>query len=396
MRKFKDCLLNIFTNLFSTFGILTLIAILIFIFTKGFSTLNFDFIFGDNKSKLEIVTVDVNNEMFKDPNIEGSYFSDKWGISLMDSKNTLGEDVVVINYIDNLSPLKRTNDVTSKEIIEIKEGQEVSQIILRDNEDNLIIAVSRDGAEKMVGEINKADHIQEMKTISKGGGIRGSLITTILLILLTLVIAMPIGIITAIYLNEFAPKNKITGVIRTMIDMTSGIPSVVFGLLGMLIFIPFMNKVIGSDGGSIASGALTLTTILLPTIIKTTEESLKVIPDSLRNASLALGSSYSQMIYKVVLPNAMPGILTSIILSIGRIIGESAALIYAIGTSISDTVAINEMSTSLAVHMWAIMSGENPNFEAACAIAIIILILTLILILITKLISKKFNKFEVK
>lgn len=396
MRKFKDGLLSSITNIFSFFGVSILTAIIVFVFSKGFTTLSFDFIFGDYQEQLYTVSVESNNEQFSNPEIEGSYFSSKWGVSFIDGKNTLGEDVVYIAYIDKLSPLRRSVDVTSKEIVEIKEGQIISQALMSNDEGSIILALGDKGVESIAKNFDRATSIAEMKTIIGGGGIRGSLITTLYLVILTLLLALPLGIISAIYLCEFAPNNKFTSTIRTMIDMTSGIPSIVFGLLGMLIFIPFMDSVIGSSGGSIASGALTMTIILLPTIIKTTEESIKVIPNDLRFASLALGSSRTQMIRKVVIPNAMPGILTSTLLAIGRIIGESAALIYAIGTSISDVVKINGMSTSLAVHMWSIMAGDNPNFEAASAIAIIILFLTLILTLLTKLISRKWNKYEVK
>ena len=235
-----------------------------------------------------------------------------------------------------------------------------------------------------------------MQLTTSGGGIRGSLITTFILIGLTLIIALPIGIGGAIYLSEYAKNNKFTAIIRTMIDMSSGIPSVVFGLVGIVIFIPFMNATIGSNGTSIAAGALTMAIMLLPIIIRTTEESIRAIPQSYRHASLALGASKTQTIFKVVIPNAIGGILTSTLLSIGRIIGESAALIYVMGTAIKDDVFINKNSTSLAVHMWSIMAGDNPNYAQASAIAIIILFIVLLLNILVKVIVKKFNKFEVK
>lgn len=219
---------------------------------------------------------------------------------------------------------------------------------------------------------------------------------TLYLIVLTLAIALPLGISAAIYLHEFAKQNQFTRIIRTMIDITTGIPSIIFGLVGAIVFIPMMNQTIQSNGGSIASGALTLTIVLLPIIIKTTEESLKVIPDSYRMASLALGASRSQTTFQVILPNAVRGILTATLLSIGRIIGESAALIYAVGTAIKDSVAMNEKSTSLAVHIWSLMSGENPNYELSCAISIIILLIVGIISLGVKVISRNINKMEVK
>lgn len=136
--------------------------------------------------------------------------------------------------------------------------------------------------------------------------------------------------------------------------------------------------------------------MLLPTVIRTTEEAINNIPKSYQSASLALGASETQTTFKVILPNALPGILTSILLCIGRIIGESAALIFAIGTAIQDQIDISKGSTTLAVHIWSVMSGENPNYGQACAISLIILMIVLILNILVKLVSKKLNKFEVK
>ena len=229
-----------------------------------------------------------------------------------------------------------------------------------------------------------------------GGGIRGSLISTIYLILLTLVIVTPIGIIAALYLALYAKNNKITKILRSLIDMISGIPSIIFGLLAIIVFIPIVSNMTNNPGGSIITGALTLAVMLLPVVIRTTEEAINNIPKSYKMASLALGASETQTTFKIMLPNAIPGILTSIILSIGRIIGESAALIFAIGTSIQDDINITKGSTTLAVHIWSVVGGENPNYSQACAISIIILGIVLVLNILVKLVSIKLNKFEVK
>ena len=163
--------------------------------------------------------------------------------------------------------------------------------------------------------------------------------------------------------------------------------TIIFGFIGVIIFIPFVNSITGSSGGSILSGAFTLAIMLIPTIVKTTEESILALPKGYMDSSLALGASRTETVFKVILPNAVPGIITSAILSIGRIIGESAALVFAIGASIQDNVSLTNSSTSLAVHIWVLLSHENPNYDAACAISIIILIIVLILSLLTKLIS---------
>lgn len=171
--------------------------------------------------------------------------------------------------------------------------------------------------------------------------------------------------------------------------MLTGVPSIIFGLLGAAVFVPFVSSLTAADGGNLISGSLTLAVIILPVIISSTEETLKTIPNAYREASLALGATKSQTTFRVVLKTAIPGILSAVLLSVGRIIGESAALIYAIGTSIKDQIIITEKSTSLAVHIWTIMNAEVPNFELASAISIIILILVLFLSLTVKLVVKK-------
>ena len=399
MRRIKDFILNGITYVSSGIGIFILIAILVFIFRNGFGSLSMSLLTSDyyqttyNTNIIDSTFYKLGD--FEDPKIENSFFSETWGISLKNGNNVAGEKIVEINYVAVSSPFKSMNDVATGEKREIGKGYALSKIIMTNENDDFIMALAKDGAEEVVKKLEQATIITDMIASTGGGGIRGSLLTTLYLIILTLTLALPTGICAAIYLHEFSLNNRLTRFIRIMIDMTSGIPSIIFGLAGAVIFIPFMNGVINSNGGSIASGALTLTLILLPIIIKTTEEALKVIPVNYRSASLALGASKTQTIFKVVLPNAVSGILTATLLSIGRIIGESAALIYAVGTAIKDNVAINEKSTSLAVHIWSLMSGENPNFALASAIATIIMIIVFILSISVKLISQRLNKIKV-
>ena len=134
--------------------------------------------------------------------------------------------------------------------------------------------------------------------------------------------------------------------------------------------------------------------MLLPTIVKTVEESIRVIPNSLSEASLALGANKTQTVFKIIIPNAKDGILTSALLSISRIIGESAALIFSMGAIITDNLNIFSGNATLAVHIWSVLQGETPQYENACAISIIILGMVLILSLLTKLVSSKLNKFK--
>ena len=204
-------------------------------------------------------------------------------------------------------------------------------------------------------------------------------------------IALPIGIASAVYLNEYAKKSKFNMLLRSGIETLTGVPSIVFGLMGVTVLFP-VTQVFGATTTSILLGGLTMAIILLPTIIRSTEEALLVVPQHLRDASLSVGANQSQTIFKIVLPCAVPGILTGVLLGIGRVIGESAALIYTMGTFINDSPTLLSQGTSLAVQIWSIMSGEQPNYELACAISIIILVFVLILNFAVKVISKRFSK----
>ncbi|PKK96182.1 MAG: phosphate ABC transporter, permease protein PstA, partial [Tenericutes bacterium HGW-Tenericutes-3] len=253
-------------------------------------------------------------------------------------------------------------------------------------------SLSRFGAEQMINDFDQKDHFRELEFFTPGGGIRGSIITTLYLIFFTLLFALPIGIGAALYLNEYAKANRFTKMVRSFIETLTGVPSIIYGLMGLAIFVPFIVNITSATGGNILSGAMTLAVILLPVVIRTTEEALKVVPDDYRYASLALGASRTQTTFKVVLPSAVPGILTATLLAIGRIIGESAALVFAIGTAIKDEIRITEQSTSLAVHIWSMMTDEPANIELSSTIALIILMIVLVLNLSIKLITKRFMK----
>lgn len=207
----------------------------------------------------------------------------------------------------------------------------------------------------------------------------------------SILIALPIGISAAIYLNEYAKKTKVTKLMRSSIELLAGVPSIIFGLMGVSVLFP-ITKAVGINTVSVLLGGLTMAVMLLPLIIRQTEESLKVVPDGLRFASLSLGATQTQTIFKVILPSALPGIITATLLSISRIIGESAALIYTMGTFINDAPRIDQGATTLAVQIWSLMSGEQPNFELSSTISIIILVMVLILNLSVKFITYRLNK----
>jgi phosphate transport system permease protein len=244
----------------------------------------------------------------------------------------------------------------------------------------------------MASSLDQGTSIKTLSITSPGGGIRGSLLSTLLMIFFTLLLALPLGILGAVYLNQYAKDNRMNHLIRKMIDAAGGIPSIIYGLVGALIFIPLVNSVTKGEGGSLLSGAMTLAIMLLPTIISSTEEALKTIPASYAAASLALGASKTQTVFKVILPNATPGILTAVLLSIGRIIGESAALIYSCSTAIKDQILLTGGSATLAIHIWSLMGQENPDYSAAAGVALIILIADLLLNLTVKIIMSRFSR----
>ena len=200
-----------------------------------------------------------------------------------------------------------------------------------------------------------------------------SLINTFIMTVMTLLIAAPIGIFAAIYLVEYAKKgNRLVKVIRITAETLSGIPSIVFGLFGMLFFVTAMNW-----GMSLMAGIFTLVIMVLPLIMRTSEEALKAVPDSYREASFGLGAGKLRTIFTIVLPSAVPGILAGIILAIGRIIGETAALLYTSGT-VAQIPDLMGSGRTLALHMY-VLSSEGLHMNQASATAVVILVFVLII-----------------
>lgn len=214
-----------------------------------------------------------------------------------------------------------------------------------------------------------------------------ALLATLELIGITLVIALPVGICAAIYLNEYSKKgSKIVKVIRTFIDTLSGVPSIVFGLFGNILFVTALGL-----RASVWAGAFTMVLVVLPTIIRSTEEALFAVPMPLREASYGLGASKVRTIFKIVLPSAFPGIATASILAIGRIIGESAALIFTMGTAFNFSGNPGSAGSSLAVLLYS-CANEGFHMDQAYALAVILLALTLILNLIVYFIQRSVKK----
>lgn len=392
-RKKHDFLMQSITYIATFLSILTLMAIVAFVITKGAPLLNWNLIKNNYQSYNYIASLpeDVTLEDFltsiEFP--ENVIYSEKWGLALKDDIDLMGKNIVEVYYVHPNSPLTQLiNRGQGNDILTLNLESSVIRIAYVDAPSSL----SRYGAAQMIEELNQADSFRELEFTTAGGGIRGSLITTLYLIGLTLAFALPIGIGAALYLNEYAQDNKINRLIRSLIETLTGVPSIIYGLMGLAVFVPITVRLTQASGGNILSGAMTLSVILLPVIIRTTEESLKMVPDDYRFASLALGANHTQTTFKVVLPNAFPGIMTATLLAMGRIIGESAALVFAVGTVIKDEVSIYEQSTSLAVHIWAMMSDEPANIELSSTIALIILMIVLVLNLSIKLISKYFIK----
>lgn len=393
-RLAKDFIASTITYLFSSFGVIILLLIFIFIFSNGAKKISINLLTGNYYSdSYTLKYLEEANSIFTYQEKEDEYFSKKWGVAFKDSINIDGENVVIISYIDSNSPLNNMINLKDDSYFSVSINQIINKGVL-ESSDSLITVVKKDSAKVVCNKFDNAIKINNLTVQTSGGGIRSSFITTLILIVITIIIALPIGICASIYLSMYAKKNRFTYILETMIDMVGGIPSIIFGLVGVIIFIPMMNKIILSDGFSIMAGSLTLSIMLLPTIIKTTKESIDNIPNDLTLASLALGASKTQTIFKIVLPNAISGILTSTILSISKIIGESAGLIFVLGTQVSDSVSLNKGGTTLATHIWNLLSGESPNYELACSIAIIILIIVLILNILVKIIGKKLNRFE--
>ncbi len=396
-RKLRDNLSKTFVYALGSVGLLILGMIIFYVVSTGITLVRWETIIGDSRTISTDIYLDdgAGSYILTDEIDENIIYSEIWGIGLVNATNKAGYPIIEIAYIHPESPLVRPfdrNTVDENGVhpqVDLKVGTAIEKALFNNN---TIISLARDQASGMVAKLNQATSITSMSVQIVGGGIRGSIIATLYTIVFTLILAIPIGVSTAVYFNEIATTSWFSKAIKNMVDMLTGVPSIVYGMLGAAIFVPLLNNTIQTQGGSILSGSLTMVVILLPTIIKSTEEALKIIPNELRQGSLALGANQTQTIFKVVLPNATPGILTGVLLGIGRIMGESAALIFAVGAAISDNIILSERATTLAVHIWVIMGGDSPNFELAAAIAIIILSVVFVINLIVKIIAKRLQK----
>lgn len=383
-RKLKDNLLNGLIWLSAAFSVGILITIVAFIFSNGWSKMSWDFLTNDYESQTQYVNV-TSHQSYTAPSSLSSdaLFSENLGIAI--EPNEHGYEVA---WIDDQSPVKTAKN-NADEAFPVKVGYQLEQI--NGEGANLKIKADTD-ADDIINALNASDTLM-IKVVSPGGGIFPMIVSTLMLILVALLFSAPVGILAAIYMVEYAKPGKLVNLIRFATEVLSGIPSVVYGLFGMLIFANTLKL-----GMSILSGGLTLMILLLPTMMRTTEEALKAVPMSYREASYGLGANKIQTLSKVVLPSAIPGILVGVILSIGRTIGESAALLFTIGTfaklpvnPTSGHLSLFETGTSLTVRAYVEVK-ESGNVEMAAAIGIVILVIVFTLNLISRLISKKFSK----
>lgn len=222
--------------------------------------------------------------------------------------------------------------------------------------------------------------------MGRSGGIFSTIVGTIALTLLALLIAAPLGVGSAIYLTEYTRENRVTRVIRFGADCLAGIPSIIFGLFGFILFVTALGF-----GWSLLSGGLTLAFMLLPTIIRTSEEAIKAVPYALREVSFSLGSTRWQAVTRVVLPSALPGIVTGIILSIGRSIGETAAVIFTAGSALRLPTSIFSSSRTMSVHFY-ILAREGISLPNAYGTAAVLVLAILLVNLVTYAMMNRFIK----
>ena len=214
-----------------------------------------------------------------------------------------------------------------------------------------------------------------------------ALVNTVLMVLFSLLIAAPVGIASAIYLVEYAKRgNKFVGIIRVTTETLQGIPSIVYGLFGALFFVKALDW-----GLSLIAGAFTLAIMILPLIMRTTEEALKSVPDSYREGAFGLGAGRVRTVFRIILPTAVPGILAGVILAIGRIVGESAALIFSAGTIAAVPDSVFDSARTLSVHMYCLYS-EGLYTDQAAATAVILLLIVIAINWVSNFVAKRISR----
>jgi len=244
---------------------------------------------------------------------------------------------------------------------------------------------------KGAGQIN-ISFLTNVTSVLRGTvGIAGNIVNTLYIIIITMLIATPIGIGAAVYLNEYAKPGKLVSLIEFATETLAGIPSIIFGLFGMMFFAQTLGL-----GYSLLTGSFTLTLMVLPLITRNTQEALKTVPDSYRSGAVGLGAGKWYTIRTILLPSAMPGIITGVILAIGKIVGESAALLFTAGSAYTLPKGISDIFTktlssggTLTIQLY--LSAQKGEFGIAFGIAVVLLVIVLLINAATKLLTKKFD-----
>ncbi len=222
---------------------------------------------------------------------------------------------------------------------------------------------------------------------SENASLFPALVNTVLMTLAALILAVPLGIFSAVYLVEYARRgNKLVKIVRVTSETLSGIPSIIYGLFGYLLFVTYLGW-----GKSLIAGAFTLAIMILPVIMRTTEEALIAVPDSFREGSFGLGAGKLRTVFRIILPSAVPGILSGVVLATGRIVGETAALIYTAGTVAQIPTSLFSSSRTLSVHMYALWN-EGLQTDKSYATAVVLLVLVVGLNALSAFIAKRITK----
>ncbi len=369
-RKLKDGILQGLIYLSAILTVTVLAVIIGFILYKGLPGINFDFLTRQWDDRTTFVNVE-RKAALTEKN-DAAYVA-SLGITLaLDNEN------IVISHIDKDSPVKAALNMKNQAYVLKKKD-----IITKAGD----VKIEKMTAEEAAAVLNEGMGVVRIKIIRPGGGIVPMLVSTIYIILLSLIIAAPVGISSAIFLNEYAKRGRILRLIRFAIQNLAGIPSIIYGLFGMLVFVQIFKMQY-----SVLAGSLTLSIMLLPTIISTTEEALREIPPAYREASFGLGSTKLQTIRRIILPGALPGILVAIILSIGRIVGESAALIWTAGTvaQIPGALVGSEAGAATLTTKMYWLIKESADLSTASSIAVVLLVLIIVLNIASKLITRVF------
>lgn len=279
----------------------------------------------------------------------------------------------------NLSPRRRAYDLTMRSLVRLCTGLTCALLLF------LIGFIFYRGFPGVSWDFLSGTTSYIKDTI----GILPNILNTLYIVLLAMALVLPLGVGAAIYLTEYAANRRVVELIEFATETLTGIPSIIFGLVGMLFFVQKMDLQAG-----VLAGSLTLVVMILPTIVRTTQESLKAVPQSYREGALALGAGKWRMVRTVVLPNAVDGIVTGCILAVGRIVGESAALLYTAGFGLvlNDFVtALHSSSATLTVALY-VYANDRGRTDVAFSIASVLMLLTLVINLTAALTGRKLKK----